>query len=121
MPAVDVHGHCVPRAFLDVLVATEPFGVRAETRDGRYLVTMPGRQALRPIGGAMLDGPRRMSWMAGQGLTHQIVGPWLDIRARWPIGHRSGRGSIPGASGNGRCLARNGRTSVQAESRPARD
>jgi aminocarboxymuconate-semialdehyde decarboxylase len=80
--AVDVHGHCVPRAFLDEVVASQPFGVGAETRDGRYLVTMPGRETLRPIGGVMLDSPHRLDWMASQGLTHQIVGPWLDIQGQ---------------------------------------
>ncbi len=82
MAAVDIHGHCVPRAFLDEVVALQPFGVRAEAHVGRYLVTMPGRETLRPVAGVMLDGPGRWEWMARQGLTHQIVGPWLDIQGQ---------------------------------------
>ncbi len=82
MAAVDVHGHCVPRAFLDEVVALQPFGVRAEAHAGRYFVTMPGRQTLRPVAGVMLDGPERWEWLAGQGITHQVVGPWLDIQGQ---------------------------------------
>ena len=46
--AIDVHGHAVPRAFLEEVVRARPFGVEAEVDQDRYFVTFPGRGRLRP-------------------------------------------------------------------------
>jgi aminocarboxymuconate-semialdehyde decarboxylase len=80
--AVDVHGHCVPRAFLDEVVRTAPFGVQAEAADGKYFVTFPGQKRLRPIAGMMLDAADRDPWFAAQAVSHQVVAPWLDIHGQ---------------------------------------
>lgn len=77
--AIDVHGHCVPQAFLDEVVRTRPFGVQAELAEGRYIVTFPGCKPLRPIAGVMLDAADRSDWFAAQQVTHQVVAPWLDV------------------------------------------
>jgi aminocarboxymuconate-semialdehyde decarboxylase len=76
---IDVHGHCVPQAFLDEVVRSQPFGVQAEEADGKYLVTFPGRPQLRPVTGTMLDTKDRAGWLAAQRVFHQVVAPWLDI------------------------------------------
>jgi aminocarboxymuconate-semialdehyde decarboxylase len=77
--AIDVHGHCVPQAFLDEVMRTAPFGVHAELADGQYVVTFPGHKPLRPVAGVMLDTADRTAWFAGHQVTHQVVAPWLDI------------------------------------------
>jgi aminocarboxymuconate-semialdehyde decarboxylase len=80
--AVDVHGHCVPQAFLDEVVRTAPFGVRAEAADGKYFLTFPGQKRLRPVAGMMLDTADRAPWFAAQEVAHQVVAPWLDIHGQ---------------------------------------
>lgn len=77
--AIDIHAHSVPRAFLDEIVRTEPFGVRVEVAEGRYYLTFPGGKTLRPVAGVMLDSTDRSGWLAGQQVAHQVVAPWLDI------------------------------------------
>lgn len=80
--AVDVHGHCVPRAFLDEVVKAKPYGVHAELTDGRYVLTFPGQQPLRPVAGVMLDTTDRSEWFAKQDVYHQVVAPWLDVHGQ---------------------------------------
>jgi aminocarboxymuconate-semialdehyde decarboxylase len=80
--AVDVHGNCVPQAFLDEVVRSAPFGVQAEAADGKYYLTFPGQKRLRPIGGVMLDTADRGPWFAEQEVAHQVVAPWLDIHGQ---------------------------------------
>lgn len=89
--AIDVHGHCVPRSFLDEVVRAQPFGVQAEGTDGKYLLTFPGAAQLRPVTGMMLDTSDRTGWLAEQRVFHQVVAPWLDI---------DGQG-LPAAAGAG--------------------
>lgn len=80
--AIDVHGHCVPRAFLDEVVRTAPFGVQAEVADDKYYLTFPGQQRLRPVAGVMLDTTDRGPWFTEQDVTRQVVAPWLDIHGQ---------------------------------------
>jgi len=80
--AVDVHGHAVPRAFLDEVVRTRPFGVEAEVSEDQYFVTFPGQKRLRPVGGVMLDTTDRSGWFAEQEVAHQVVAPWLDLHGQ---------------------------------------
>jgi aminocarboxymuconate-semialdehyde decarboxylase len=80
--AVDVHGHAVPRAFLDEVVRSRPFGVEAEAVEDKYFVTFPGGKRLRPVAGAMLDTADRSEWFAEQEVAHQVVAPWLDLHGQ---------------------------------------
>jgi aminocarboxymuconate-semialdehyde decarboxylase len=80
--AIDVHGHAVPRAFLDEVVRTRPFGVEAEVAGDKYVVTFPGRKPLRPVAGVMLDTADRSGWFAEQEVAHQVVAPWLDLHGQ---------------------------------------
>jgi aminocarboxymuconate-semialdehyde decarboxylase len=77
--AIDIHGHCVPRAFLNEVLRSGACGVTGERHDGGYELRLPGGRRLRPIAGAMLDGEQRFEWLAHQGIAHQIVAPWLDV------------------------------------------
>jgi aminocarboxymuconate-semialdehyde decarboxylase len=76
---IDVHGHCVPREFLADVVA---LGAAVTQRDGGWIVQPPAGTPLRPIAGAMLDGPERAAWLADQGVAHQVVAPWLDVQGQ---------------------------------------
>jgi aminocarboxymuconate-semialdehyde decarboxylase len=80
--AVDVHGHAVPRAFLDEVVRTRPFGLEAEVSEDKYLITFPGQKRLRPVAGAMLDTTDRSDWFTEHGVAHQVVAPWLDLHGQ---------------------------------------
>jgi aminocarboxymuconate-semialdehyde decarboxylase len=80
--AIDVHGHCVPRSFLDEVVRTAPFGVHAELADGKYVVTFPGHKPLRPVAGVMLDTADRTAWFTEHHVVHQVVAPWLDVHGQ---------------------------------------
>ena len=80
--AIDVHGHAVPRAFLDEVVRSRPFGVEAEVTEDKYFVTFPGRKRLRPVAGVMLDTTDRSGWFAEQEVAHQVVAPWLDLHGQ---------------------------------------
>lgn len=80
--AIDVHGHCVPRAFLDEVVRSKPYGVHGELADDRYVLTFPGEQPLRPVAGVMLDTTDRSDWLAKQDVYHQVVAPWLDVHGQ---------------------------------------
>jgi aminocarboxymuconate-semialdehyde decarboxylase len=80
--AIDVHGHCVPQAFLDEVVRSKPFGVEAELADGKYVLTFPGHKALRPVAGVMLDTTDRGDWFRQQDVRHQVVAPWLDVHGQ---------------------------------------
>jgi aminocarboxymuconate-semialdehyde decarboxylase len=80
--AVDVHGHSVPRAFLDEVVRGKPYGVQAELTEGRYVVTFPGAKPLRPVAGVMLDTTDRTAWFGKQEIAHQVVAPWLDVHGQ---------------------------------------
>lgn len=80
--AIDVHGHAVPRAFLDEVVRSRPFGVEAEVAEDKYFVTFPGQKRLRPVAGVMLDTADRSGWFAEQEVSHQVVAPWLDLQGQ---------------------------------------
>src|SRR5215467_585878 len=80
--AIDAHGHCIPQSFLDEVVRTRAFGVETQIADGKYVMTFPGRKALRPISGAMVDSTDRNPWLADQEIGHQIVAPWLDVHGQ---------------------------------------
>jgi aminocarboxymuconate-semialdehyde decarboxylase len=80
--AVDVHGHCVPRTFLDEVVRARPYGVEAELSEDKYFVTFPGSKRLRPVAGVMLDTADRGGWFAEQQVEHQVVAPWLDLHGQ---------------------------------------
>lgn len=80
---IDVHGHGVPRQFLEEVKRTRLGGVDvAPTDKGGYIVTFPGCKPLRPAAGIMLDFANRLGWLDGQGMQHQLIGPWLDVHGQ---------------------------------------
>ncbi|MGH8636317.1 MAG: amidohydrolase family protein [Burkholderiales bacterium] len=80
---IDIHGHGVPRQFLEEVKHTRLGGVDvAAAEGGGYVVTFPGRKPLRPAGGIMLDFTQRLSWLDQQGMQQQLIGPWLDVHGQ---------------------------------------
>jgi aminocarboxymuconate-semialdehyde decarboxylase len=77
---IDIHGHAVPESFLSEMARTRFAGVEIEANQGRYVVTFPNGNPLRPCTGNMIDFVERTAWLDRQGLRQQIVGPWLDVQ-----------------------------------------
>lgn len=76
---IDVHGHGVPRRFLDWAADARPGGTAVDVSGGEYVVTFPGEAPLRPVTADMLDFEGRLRWMDEQGIGRQLVAPWLDV------------------------------------------
>lgn len=76
---IDIHGHGVPRPFLDWAAGSRPGGTAVDVSDGEYVVTFPGGAPLRPVTERMADFDARLRWMDEQGLGQQLVAPWLDV------------------------------------------
>jgi aminocarboxymuconate-semialdehyde decarboxylase len=80
--AVDVHGHAIPETVLDLIENSGHLfgGISVERTDGKFLVTLPDGQKLRPLPRGMTDGPDRRRWMESQSVADQLVAPWLDVQ-----------------------------------------
>jgi aminocarboxymuconate-semialdehyde decarboxylase len=79
---IDIHAHAVPAAFLDEVKRSRLCQVEVEVEGDQYFVTFPGRKRTRPIGGNMTDFARRLTWMDGQAMRHQLIAPWLDVHGQ---------------------------------------
>jgi aminocarboxymuconate-semialdehyde decarboxylase len=80
---VDIHGHGVPRAFLEDIKRTRLGGVQVDLVDNTYVLTFAGQRPLRPIGGRMLDfANQRLEWLDAEQMERQLVGPWLDVHGQ---------------------------------------
>jgi aminocarboxymuconate-semialdehyde decarboxylase len=79
---VDVHAHGVPGPFLEEVRRSGLGGVTVEASEGRYLVTFPGEQPLRPVAGIMLHFAERLGWLDEQGMRQQLIAPWLDVHGQ---------------------------------------
>jgi aminocarboxymuconate-semialdehyde decarboxylase len=78
---IDIHGHAVPPRFLEEVGRRGLAGVSVASDDG-HVVTFPGGEPLRAIGGIMLDFEDRFEWLEEQGMGQQIIAPWLDIHGQ---------------------------------------
>lgn len=80
--AVDVHGHAVPETVLTLIEQQghEFGGITLDRADGKILITLPGGNRLRPVPPGMAGGSPREAWMQEQAVSHQLVGPWMDIQ-----------------------------------------
>ena len=80
LPVIDIHVHALPAALLGEIAGRETDGWSAEPVDGGWRVTHPGTDAPRLVRAPMTDTGRRAEWAARQGLTGQVVSPWLDAQ-----------------------------------------
>jgi aminocarboxymuconate-semialdehyde decarboxylase len=78
-PVIDTHVHAIPDSFLQQVSRQETDGVSVAKAEGGWLVTLPGDKPklLRPL---MTDAARRAEKAAAQGVTAQLVSPWLDAQ-----------------------------------------
>jgi aminocarboxymuconate-semialdehyde decarboxylase len=80
---VDVHGHGVPRDFMEWACAAQPGGATVTKTDaGSYVVTFPGTAPTRPLKPQLLNLDQRAGWLAAQGAALQLLGPWLDVQGQ---------------------------------------
>ena len=79
---IDIHAHGVPPQFMDAVRKSGLAGVKVEAADGRYTVTFPGAEPLRPVTGVMIDFKERLGWMDEQGMRQQLIAPWLDVHGQ---------------------------------------
>jgi aminocarboxymuconate-semialdehyde decarboxylase len=70
----------VPRTLLTGLAASPAAGFSATKTDDGWTVTVPGVGETRPIGARMTEPPARRKWLAGTGVTRQVLSPWMDIQ-----------------------------------------
>lgn len=77
---IDVHSHIVPEALLARFEAGERDGFRVEPADGgRRRVVLGGRVLNPPLLPAMTDMALRLADMDSQGVTAQILSPWVQL------------------------------------------
>ena len=80
-PVIDTHVHALPAGLLNQITHREIDGFSAERADGGgWRVSAPGWAQPRLVRPPMADPERRADWAAGQGLTGQVVSPWLDAQ-----------------------------------------
>lgn len=79
---IDVHAHVVPATLLTELAKTPggASGFTATQTDKGWTVSVPGVGETRPIGPRMTEPVARRKWMAGTGVTRQVLSPWMDIQ-----------------------------------------
>lgn len=79
---IDVHGHGVPRAFVEEVARTGRAGVTVAAEDGRYRLQFPGEKPLRPVAGIMMEYAGRHEWLDRHAVSTQVVAPWLDVHGQ---------------------------------------
>jgi aminocarboxymuconate-semialdehyde decarboxylase len=81
-PVVDAHVHALPKALLEAVAATADGidGVRAAPVDGGWHVTLPGAAEPKLVRPLMVNSAKRGGWAHDQGITAQVVSPWLDAQ-----------------------------------------
>ncbi len=91
-PVIDAHVHSLPESLLVQAAASEggTDGVTVSKADGGWLVTLPGSppKLVRP---PMTDTASRAATAARQGVTAQVVSPWLDAQPTAAMGERRAR------------------------------
>jgi aminocarboxymuconate-semialdehyde decarboxylase len=78
-PVIDAHVHALPAALLRQIADRDVDGFSAAPVDGGWRVILPGG-ATRIVRAGMTDTGRRADWAGRQGLTGQVVSPWLDAQ-----------------------------------------
>jgi aminocarboxymuconate-semialdehyde decarboxylase len=78
---VDCHVHALPESLLAALGRGRPAeGWSAERVEAGWRVRAPGSAEPRLVRPPMVDTGRRAAWARQQGITTQIVSPWLDAQ-----------------------------------------
>lgn len=80
MDAIDIHGHLIPPAVIeDLLAHPDRHPVRAERMDkGHIRFHVPGEKPTRPCAPSMWGVDDRLAWMDRAGIGRQANGGWVD-------------------------------------------
>lgn len=79
---IDVHGHGVPRAFVEEVRRTGLGGVTVTSDGDEHRLQFPGEKPLRPVAGVMMEFGQRSEWLDQQDVATQVVAPWLDVHGQ---------------------------------------
>jgi len=81
-PAVDCHAHAVPAGLLASLCESSGGinGFDARATEQGWLVDVPGGGAPRPVRRKMASGEIRDRWLQDQGISCQVLSPWIDVQ-----------------------------------------
>jgi len=79
-PVIDTHVHAMPAALLRQISDHEVDGFAAARAEGGWRIELPGGRSPRFVRAPMTEAGPRVEWAARQGLTGQIVSPWLDAQ-----------------------------------------
>ena len=79
-PLIDTHIHALPVSLLDQITDHEVDGLSASKVDGGWQVSVPGGSPPKLVRPLMVDAGQRAAWADTQGLTSQVVSPWLDAQ-----------------------------------------
>src|SRR5450830_695730 len=77
---IDIHAHYLPKLLterFDAHSAKFP-SVKLTRSDKGVTLQFPGGETTRPISPKLGDLEDRKTWMATNGIDHQLVGGWLD-------------------------------------------
>jgi len=76
----DVHAHCIPSAFIDLLKADgHRFGIEVFTDDTGLNALFVGRVKAGPFRPFLTDRVRRLETMDRTGIDIQILSSWIDL------------------------------------------
>lgn len=90
-PVIDTHVHALPVALLRQIADREVDGFSAAPLDGGWRIQLPGGDSPRFVRTPMTDAARRAEWAGRQGLTGQVVSPWLDAQPTAPMPEAAAR------------------------------
>jgi aminocarboxymuconate-semialdehyde decarboxylase len=77
---IDCHGHLVPSSLLaEIRDRAAEFPSVRITEAGGF--AFAGGKPTRPVAPFLQNAQQRLEWMDGNGITHQVVGGWLDMFA----------------------------------------
>lgn len=81
-PVIDVHAHVVPIGLLNEIARQDGGigGFQARETDEGWDIEVPGTTAVRRIRGKMTNSGLRHRWLAEQGISSQVVSPWMDVQ-----------------------------------------
>jgi aminocarboxymuconate-semialdehyde decarboxylase len=86
-PVIDVHAHAVPIGLLTELARHEGglSGFQAHKTEDGWDVGVPGAPLTRRIRGKMTNSDLRHRWLADQGMSSQVLSPWMDVQPTAPM------------------------------------
>lgn len=78
---IDVHAHFLPRLLIEGFDAARTAfpGVQLLRDENGVRFRFPGSDPTRPVAPKLMDLGDRKTWLAKNGIDHQLVGGWMDV------------------------------------------